>query len=548
MLSGAGVVMGSTALALPHYGSGALGTACLRADGRDVVYEVAIPAGTRLAVTVTPLTSFDVAVNLVANAAACGTAAGGMQCLTGADASGAGSVEQLSFTNAGPARTALLVVDGYGSRDSGSFALAVAFTPITTGDTCEAPTTLTPGTPLTNQLLTGFMDDYGVTSSGRCQFHSDADRVYAVQVPAGQRLQAVITPSTNFDPSFSLLTGVADCAAGVCANGVDEFLSGEPERLQWDNLSATAQTVLLVVDAVSATGSFTINATLSASPSVVVGGDTCAAPATLDAGTFLSTTAARQSRFDFFENGGCAATSTAPDTVFSLTVPPSSMVRATVTPNGWDAVLNVVSSPGACGFTTDAGTLGATCLGSSDGPRTSSVEQVVVRNVTSAPTTALLVVDGHDHDAHGPFTIATEVLPLASMPGDVCQAPQPITSSGHLSGLTTTSYLNDVETASSCTGFQNRGADRVFSITVPAGTQLTAVALPNGWDASLYVIDPTACGMSTTCLDGSDSATSGAETVRFTNGGMSDRTVYLVVDSYSSSGAGTFDLFTSITP
>lgn len=548
-MTAAGVVTGSTATALPNYGSGPRGTECLRADGRDVVYELHVPAATRLAVTATPLTSFDLALNLVTNVASCGTPAATMQCLDSADSASAGGAEQLTFTNAGAARTVLLIVDGYAGNDFGSFALSVAFQPIATGDTCDAPVALTAGTPLLNQTMVGFGDDYDSSFSGRCEFKSDLDRVYSVQVPAGQRLVATVTPS-GFDPSLSLVQGATNCGQAICLSGTDDALSNGVERLQWDNVSAAAQQVLLVVDTTNATanGSFTIAATLSASPPLVTGGSTCTAPVALDAGTFVSTTAGRTSQFDFFGSAGCEPTTTAPDTVFSVTVPPSSLLRATVTPDGWDAVVNVLGSASACGLTTDAGTFGATCLTSSDGPRTASVEEVTIRNATATATTALLVVDGHDVDHFGTFSITTEVIPMAAMAGDTCQAPQPLLMSGSLTGLTTAGYFNDVETASSCSTFQNRGSDRVFSINVPAGKQLTAVVIPNGWDAALVLLDGMACGMSATCFESSDSSISGAETARFTNSGTTDRTVFIVVDAYSSSSSGTFDLFTALTP
>lgn len=548
-ITAAGVVTGNTTGVLPHYGNGSPGPNCLRAEGRDLVYAITIPAATRLEVSVSPLTNFDVALNLVSNATACGSP-GAMTCLASHDSASAGNLEQLSFTNGGPARQVLLIVDGYTARDFGSFALSVAFQPILTGDTCEAPVVLTPGTPLNAQPLTGFNDDYEASFSGRCQFHGNVDRAYSVTVPAGQRLVATVVP-TGFDASLNLVQGATNCAAQVCVNGVDDARDDAQERLTWDNVSAMAQTVVLVVDSDSSssgTGTFNLTATLSAAPTIVVGGDTCTSPTALDAGTFASTTTGRSSRFDFFDNGGCTATSGAPDSVFSVTVPPSSLVLATVTPDGWDAVLNVIASPGACGLSIDAGTVGATCTTSSDGPRTASVEEVVIRNTTTTATTALVVVDGHEQAQSGNFTITTEVIALSTMAGDTCQAPQVIAMSGSLTGLTTANYLDDVQTATSCSAFQNRGPDRVFSIVVPPGKQLTAVVIPNGWDASIILTEASACGMNATCFDASDSSMSGAETARFTNAGTTDRTIFIVVDSYSQSGSGPFDLFTALTP
>ncbi len=545
-ITAAGTLTGSTVAALPDYWPQSSST-CKVGDGHDLVYQVSVPAASRMIVTATPLTSsFDLVLNVVSDATSC-AGASGVACLDGVDEASAGRPETLTFSNGGSARTVLLMVDGWQQRDLGSFSLSVAFQPLVAGDVCDLPIQLTPGTPLMTQTLGGFADDYAVSSEPRCEFHSGIDRTYSVIVPAGQRLTATVTP-VGFDASLTAVLGSGNCRANVCLAGAESGSSGVAETLRWDNLTTTAQTMLLVVDSISSSaGSFAINTTLTASPPAIVGGSSCTAPVPLDAGTFISATTGA-SNFDFYEEAGCVSSSRAPDSVFSVTIPPNSLVRTTVTPDGWDAIINVISTPAACGITLDAGTLAATCSTSSDGPQRSSVETVTVRNSTATATTALLVVDGHQDTESGAFTISQEILPLANMSGDVCTAPQVITSSGLLSGLTTINYLDDVETASSCTNYQNRGADRVFSVSVPAGSQLTAVVVPNGWDASIYLLDPSQCGTNATCLDGSDSSISGAETARFSNSGTSARTVLIVVDAYSSSASGTFDLITSLTP
>jgi hypothetical protein len=548
-IADAGVVMGTTATALADYSPSTAGE-CSRGDAREVVYQVSIPAMTRLVVTATPLSNaFDIVLNLAADASAC-TSPNGFQCLAGVDTGTPGRTETLTFSNTGASRSALLVVDGWDAQDFGSFMLNVSFQPIAVGDTCEGPAVLTPGTPLTAQALSGFSDDYEYVGTRLCRFRGGSDRVYSVLVPTGQRLTAVLSPS-GFDGSLSIIRGAASCAAELCTGGVDQGFTNDAETLQWDNLYGTDETVLLVVDsAAGASGAFSLSATLVAAPTGILGGSSCSAPVQLDAGTYVSSTAGSASRYDFSAGGGCVSSSTAPDTVFSVSIPANSMLRATVTPNGWDAILNAFSSAAACGLTIDAGTLGATCLASSDGPQSSSVERVTLRNPGATATTALLVIDGHTESNAGSFTISTEVVPFSAMSGDLCSAPQVLSMSGSLTGLTTDSYVNDVETASSCTGYQNRGSDRVFSISVPAGRQLTAVVIPSGWDAAIYIIDPSQCGMNATCLDGNDTSTTGAETARFTNTGTAARDVLIVVDSYSASpgGSGAFDLFTSLTP
>jgi hypothetical protein len=281
----------------------------------------------------------------------------------------------------------------------------------------------------------------------------------------------------------------------------------------------------------------------------VSGGSSCSSAPSLDAGTFSSTTAARTSGFDFSSQAGCLTTSLAPDAVFSITIPPNMMSQTTVVADGWDVVVNAIGSMGACGFTLDAGTtVGASCIAASDGPQVESIERVTLRNPGATPMTAFVVVDGLEDDIDfGLFTITNEVLPLMNLSGDTCAAPHQLAMSGSLAGLTTVGYVNDVETMSSCTGYQNRGSDRVFSISVPAGMQLTASVIPANWDPAILILDPAQCGQSAVCLGASDTG-SGPETARFRNTGASARDVLIAVDASRQSASGSFDLFTSLTP
>lgn len=543
-IAGSGIVMGTTVTARGDYAPSS--SPCKPGDGPELVYRLNVPAGHRLDVTATPLTRFDLVLNLVTDAAACAGATG-MQCLRGADAAGAQLAERVSYTNTGAAQQVLLVVDGYDTGDVGPFSLDVTIQPLLVGDTCTGPMPLTPGTPMTNQALAGYASDYGPFVSGRCLFSGGIDRVYSVMVPAGHRLAATVTPN-GFDSRLNLIRGATNCTMAVCDANGDQGDANGPDSLTWDNQGSASETVLLVVDssAMSA-GTFTLDATVTAAPAFVVGGTSCGAPAVLDAGTYSSTTSGGTSGFDFPSQGGCAETSDAPDRVYSLSVPPNSLLRTTVTGAGWDVVLNVTSSAGACGFTLDAGTtIGATCIAASDGPLVESVERVTLRNPGATPMTALLIVDGLDGD-RGTFTITNEVLPLAALVGDTCQAPQVLAMSGSLTGLSTVGYVNDVETTASCTNYQNRGNDRVFSISVPPGKLLTASVIPNGWDAAIYLLDPAQCGQGAVCLNGSDMG-SGPESARFTNAGTTARDVLIVVDSARPGASGTFDLVTSVTP
>lgn len=131
--------------------------------------------------------------------------------------------------------------------------------------------------------------------------------------------------------------------------------------------------------------------------------------------------------------------------------------------------------------------------------------------------------------------------------GDVCSTAEAAMSGMTVMG-TTVGYANDLQPATSCTGFSTVGVDRVYSITIPAGQRLTAVVTPQtGYDSSIYFVQgPSAqCTMTPTCLDGDDSGGSGsADTATYDNTGTTPLDVFIVIDSYTtgSSGEGTFSL------
>ncbi len=103
-------------------------------------------------------------------------------------------------------------------------------------------------------------------------------------------------------------------------------------------------------------------------------------------------------------------------------------------------------------------------------------------------------------------------------------------------------YANDYEqpdAATSCTGFTTEGPDGVWSVNAVAGQVLTATMDPTGFDAALYISSD--CTMiDSSCVAGSDTGTSAAETVSYTI--PADGVYYIIADSYSLTPTGTFSL------
>src|SRR5258705_10581601 len=68
--------------------------------------------------------------------------------------------------------------------------------------------------------------------------------------------------------------------------------------------------------------------------------------------------------------------------------------------------------------------------------------------------------------AAGTFELTTNLISVPA--GDRCEDAVAITA-GTLTGESTSSYNDDLAPTSDCTGFEANGADKVYSINVPAG-------------------------------------------------------------------------------
>lgn len=114
--------------------------------------------------------------------------------------------------------------------------------------------------------------------------------------------------------------------------------------------------------------------------------------------------------------------------------------------------------------------------------------------------------------------------------------PSAVTAPGLYRG-TLASNLNDIATAS-CVG-ATPGRDGAVRIELAPGETVRATYRHAG-DGVLYLLD--SCPVTSSCLVGSDDASSGAEAIEWTNDGAETNAVYVVLDSAALDGPQTFEL------
>ena len=133
---------------------------------------------------------------------------------------------------------------------------------------------------------------------------------------------------------------------------------------------------------------------------------------------------------------------------------------------------------------------------------------------------------------------------------DRCESAQRLTSGLAVTGDTrtaTNTYAFGTVAGNRCTGFPTLGPDLVYVIDVPAGQRLTAATTQtqSSYDLAMYVTTSCPFTAQAQCLVGADSGFSGGnEALTFTNTGGGD--VYIVVDGFQASAAGTFTLTATV--
>ncbi len=488
---------------------------------------------------VTTGNQYDVAVYFIeAPESNCSSADGGTEltCLAASDRSGA-SIETASYVNRGTAAVEVFIVvdsrldamttatdGGIGGAQQGRFTLVTTLSAPPGGDKCDTALMLTPGTPLTDQNLSDFGNDYEGTGTG-CFGSPAGDLAYQVTVPPGQRLEVVVTPEATFDPGMSISDGAAACDV-TCLDSVDVFGKGRAETLGYLNSGTAPLTVFVVVDGwEGSTGTFTIAATLTTPP----GDDTCAGPIALTSGTALTaqTIANYGNDYDFSTGMDCSYAG-GPDRAYSITVGAGERLRVQVTPTTGDPTVNLVEGAANCDVL---------CLAYADVGFSGDAETLIYTNNTGAAQSYLVVVDFYS-SSMGTFDILATVGPPPA--GDQCTGPVALAAAATLSSESTVGYANDYSNSSSdipCARSGTGSADKVYEISVPPNQRgvVTVTPAPDaGFNPSINFLEGAAAVCSATprvCAAGVNAAAGGApEQLTFFNTTGTARPLFAVVD------------------
>ncbi len=502
------------------------GMNCRGSSAPDVAYQVTVPAGQLLSVTVTPDPMFDVTISAADGSAACG-----VTCISGVDVGNPGDPETYTYKNAtAAAQTLFLIVDGYGGS-TGTFGIAATLSTPAADDTCSGPTVLTPGAAaLTAQAFATYSDDYNDNASpAGCAFNSGPDRVYSVSVPNNQRLTVTVTPTAMVDPAISLVDGSANCGM-TCLASADPGIDGDPETLTFTNRSGATQNYLVIVDVwTGGTGTFDIVASVAVPPA----DDVCAAPTALPIGTQAGTTVGYT---DDYANGtgvvGCSSGTTGADRVYQLSIPGNQRGTVTVTPTadaGFDPSINLVEGAAAV-----CAAMPRVCAAGANSAGGNRPESVSVFNTTGAARSFFAIVDSSS--GSGAYNIGF----AAAAPGvdDTCTTSTTTLMAGtrndNLTGFTT-----DYGSGTGCASIS--GPDRAYKATLAANAKYTFVITPTqdaGFDPAVDLIAGPATNCEAaprTCASNSDSFGSNrAETGGYTNNTGAALDLFVVVGDYGT--------------
>lgn len=529
-----------------------------RNQGPDRVYVVTVPNLQRLTVTLTPEETdtsdgglqYDPSLYLVAGpAAACAPADAGdrTSCLDGSDIDQPpGSPERVAYLNtSGAPREVFVVVDSFftspdetnGVTHQGRYDLSFTVATPPMGDRCDTATTITPGS-LTG-TLTGYSGDYGFGTN--CRRSDGPDRTYALSVPAGQRLTAIAAPANDggFDVTVNLISGpAASCGVSplVCLAGSDALAVGGTERVDYLNRGTTAQDVFVVVGSYDPTDTVT-DFSLTTSVAMPPAGDECASAVPLTAGTPLTGQTFNGYGNDYGSGTGCAFTSSGPDRVYALTIPPNKLATITATPSaGLNTSVSLIDGAPNC---TTGGML--RCVATSTSATASDPDVIAWTNRTTTAQTLLVLVDSAAPGT-GTFDLAAVITDPPA--GDSCSNPTAL-ASGAAVASTTTGLTNDYAagTTTSCATFDTSGNDRVFSFNVPTGQRAKVTvssATDGGYVPSVSLVTgaaPACEAAPRVCVASANSSTLGTtRSASFVNGSGQPQSGFAIVDGPIGAG------------
>jgi len=516
--------------------------------GDDLFLPVHVPAGKSLEARLSP-TAGNAALYVVT---ACDDVD---SCVAGSDS---GDPEHISWGNdTGSDADVYLVLDSrYPHGDasapvSAKLQLQVVdpIDEIALADTCAQ----LPNTPLLGDgTYTVAMDGYGADfdPSYTCGSVSGSGPEGFVQIHVPARGSVDVT----YDASCETVTYLATtcCDVNTCLAGEDSYYSS---TMSWTNDLGVGQDVVLWLDGYysDCVPTFADPATLTVhiTPPPSAGSDTCTDAGNLlpvGSGTYaldLSAATATLDPSDGDQCGGDVTSAGGAEQFVPIAVGRGQAIDVSVDPDQGNPVLYLVSDCGDVNTCLAGSETGAPITWYNDGDDTviyAVVDTDASYGTPQEPQTAVLDVYAY-----------TPVVPATA--GDDCAQGTALGPLGNGSySLDLSSFTNALDLADGsgtpCTdGLRTPGNDGFVEVDVPDGATLeatwdTSTSTSGSHNGSLYLLS--ACGDPDACLVGSDSGD--PESISWTNDTGSNTTVYLVVDSYSTTGgpdAGVLDLWVS---
>ena len=252
----------------------------------------------------------------------------------------------------------------------------------------------------------------------------------------------------------------------------------------------------------------------------------------------MGSTVGAASNHEFVNGAGCRRIGPGtPDNAYAITVPPLRAIAVTLTPQNWDAVINLVSDPSLCGV---PGNPGRTCLASADDP-----ERVTWFNASSSPTTVFLVIGGFSAGGRGGFTLSVDFVE-----GERCEAPIVFDAGVALVNQGLSGFANDYTTPGSSCASRVFGPDRVYQTTVPAQSALSVQVAPINADTniSFAVNAPTCAARQCTGTPADTTGIGAIDRGSFLNTASVPVDVWIVVDSSSQGSNASFTLTSAVGP
>ncbi len=154
-----------------------------------------------------------------------------------------------------------------------------------------------------------------------------------------------------------------------------------------------------------------------------------------------------------------------------------------------------------------------------------AVTDAAVDAATDAMTDA--AIDGGVTTSGNTCAEAIDLTAAALMPGGT-------TVTGNLTG-----YTNNIQPASSCTGFTNDGPDAIYVLNLTAGRTINA-SVTGPWDSAIEIVQP--CAMTPTCLAGQDNGDPEQVSHTTTAAGL----YYVIVDSWDPGAFGPYTLTVTV--